>query len=82
MNCDIPSKTDDGAIEILLIDIKDLSRMIGERPKQIYRMIATGKLPYAMQHKRGLRWRKKEIEAWVEEGCPSPERWQWKLKKK
>lgn len=66
----------DPAIEPVLIDIKQLSAMLSRSVASLHRDDAAGRLPAAVWIGSSKRWRRSEILAWVEAGCPDRKTWQ------
>jgi predicted DNA-binding transcriptional regulator AlpA len=60
----------------LLIDIKGLEKMLGRSDRSIYRDESAGRLPRSLKLGRSKRWRRDEIAAWVEAGCPDRRTWE------
>lgn len=55
-----------------LLNAEAVAGLLGFSVKQIYRMEAEGYIPRGIRLTGGsLRWPRKAIEKWVEEGCPS-----------
>ena len=50
--------------------------MLGVSVRQVWRLHATGRLPRAIRLGHCVRWRKAEIEAFVEAGCPTRQEWE------
>lgn len=61
--------------EPLLIDIKDLARLLTCSIRTARRMDISGKLPLPVRPSRNRRWRLEEIRQWVDAGCPKRARW-------
>jgi len=61
--------------EILLVDVRVLARLLHLGRATIWRQLATGRLPAPVRIGRSVRWRKAEIEAWIEAGCPERAKW-------
>ena len=55
----------------LLIDARDLARLLTVSPATIWRMRAAGRLPAPIRLTGStLRWRRSEVLAWLDAGCP------------
>jgi predicted DNA-binding transcriptional regulator AlpA len=56
--------------EQLLLNVKDVARVLGFSVRQIRRWDYDRRLPAPIKFNRRKRWRKSDIEAWVAAGCP------------
>jgi predicted DNA-binding transcriptional regulator AlpA len=58
-----------------LLSIKDLVAMLGIAPRTIWRLRDAGKMPQPVRlggpTRGAIRWRRTDIMAWIENGCPS-----------
>lgn len=65
----------DRALELL--DFEDLHRLLKIAPRTARNWISAGIVPPPIKvgpgRRKLLRWRRAEIEAWIEKGCPLPE---------
>jgi excisionase family DNA binding protein len=59
----------------LLIDARELARLLAVSLRHVHRMLAAGELPDPVRLGRALRWRRVDIEAFVDAGCDMT-RWQ------
>jgi predicted DNA-binding transcriptional regulator AlpA len=59
----------------LLQDIDALASLLSRSIPSLRRDDAAGRLPQAVRLGGSKRWRRAEIEAWIEAGCPERERW-------
>ena len=64
------------AADSLLIAIVDLKAMLSRSIASLERDDACARLPRAIRLGRLKRWRKSEILAWIEAGCPSRAEWE------
>jgi len=54
-----------------LLDIRDVCTLLGNcSARSIYRLCDSGKMPFGLKLNGMRRWRKSELEAWLEAGCP------------
>ena len=60
----------------LVVSARELARLLGVSIRQIWRLNSSGKLPKPMRLGGSVRWLRKEIEAFVEAGCPDRQRWE------
>ena len=65
-----PHSTADGANAPLLIDVRQLARLLGRSRASIARDVAAGRLPGPVRIGHSARWRLGELHAWVAAGCP------------
>ena len=57
--------------EALLLTADDVSRLLAVSRLTIFRWRAAGRLPAPVRVGRVVRWRRSEIIAWIDAGCPS-----------
>lgn len=69
------------APEPLLWTAEDVARELRVSLRTIRRLDAEGKLPRPIQIGRAVRWRRLEVLAWVDDGCPARAHWKWKPEK-
>ena len=60
----------------LAIRAKELAALLGVSLRQVWRLNAAGKLPRPVRLGGAVRWLRKEIEAFVEAGCPDRQTWE------
>jgi excisionase family DNA binding protein len=63
------------AAEPLLIPDTEAAHLAGVSRAHWHRLRAAGKLPPAVRLGRKVLWRRTEIIAWVEAGCPDSRTW-------
>ncbi|HRU06724.1 MAG TPA: helix-turn-helix domain-containing protein [Candidatus Brocadiia bacterium] len=61
----------------VLLDVKQLAEMLGCSTSHVWRMDKAGALPAPLKLMRSVRWRRDEVEAWVDAGAPPRTRWTW-----
>ncbi|MFW5690760.1 MAG: helix-turn-helix transcriptional regulator [Planctomycetota bacterium] len=62
----------------MLVDVNTVAAMLSVSVNTVWVMDSAGRLPSAIRlGRRCTRWRRAEIEAWVEAGCPPRDRWSW-----
>ena len=54
----------------LLIDVQQLTQLLGRSRASIARDVAAGRVPDPVRIGNSTRWRLGEIRAWVAAGCP------------
>lgn len=68
---------DFGELEPLLLDAQDVARLLSLSAKTVRRMNAAGRMPRPVQLSPGaIRWRYRELSAWIEAGCPDRAEWE------
>jgi predicted DNA-binding transcriptional regulator AlpA len=60
----------------LAISARQLAAMLGVSIRQVWRLNAAGKLPKPLWLGGSRKWLRKEIEAFLEAGCPDRESWE------
>jgi excisionase family DNA binding protein len=55
----------------LLLRVNEVAELLGISERSVWRMQSAGKLPAAVRLAGSIRWRRAEIEAWVDAGCPA-----------
>ena len=61
----------------LLLSASELATLLGISGRTVWRLDASGKLPKAVRIGGAKRWRRLEIEAFVNAGCPARDQWTW-----
>lgn len=61
--------------DVVLIDANEAARMCSMHRASWYKSIAGGKAPAGIRIGNMVRWRRHEIEAWIDAGCPSRAKW-------
>lgn len=59
-----------------LLTVKEVAAALKVSPRQVWKLKTMGRLPWPVRLGRSVRWRADEIEAWIEAGCPTRERWE------
>jgi predicted DNA-binding transcriptional regulator AlpA len=59
-----------------LVTLADIGAMIRISRSKIYDLKSSGQLPRCIKIGRSVRWRLRDIEAWINAGCPSQERFE------
>jgi predicted DNA-binding transcriptional regulator AlpA len=61
----------------LLVDARVLAAILSVSVATIWRMDASGRLPGAVRPSSGAkRWRREEIQEWIDVGCPCRKDWE------
>jgi excisionase family DNA binding protein len=67
----IEARADGRAAATKLLTRDDLCERLRLSKRTISRMLSAGKLPPPVQIGRCVRWRERDIERWIEDGCPA-----------
>ena len=51
-----------------LLTVKDLSAFLGMHPNTIYKLVEKGEIPFIKRKGVGIRFRKEDIEVWLNQG--------------
>jgi predicted DNA-binding transcriptional regulator AlpA len=60
----------------LLIDARSVAGMLGRSVSSIFRDDRAGRIPRPVGIGGSKRWRRKEIQVWVDSGCPDRATWE------
>ncbi len=55
----------------LLLNSKEAARLLRMSTRNLYKLLASGRIPPPVRIGRAVRWNYQQIEAWVAKGCPS-----------
>ena len=64
-------------IEPLLLTANEAAVLLGISRSNLYRLNSSGRLPLPVRLGASVRWRRDELAAWVDAGCPPRTRWEW-----
>ena len=59
----------------LLLSANDVGRILGIGLSTVWRHHSAGRLPLPVHLGGATRWRKDELESWVDLGCPARDKW-------
>jgi len=62
--------------EKILLTANEFAQLLGIGRSTLMRHQSSGKIPLPVRIGGSTRWRRKEIEEWVDAGCPSRSRWE------
>ena len=65
-------------VPVLLITAADFAKMMELSERTLARRCAEGAVPLPVRIGGSVRWRRREIEAWIEAGCPHPSSWEYR----
>jgi excisionase family DNA binding protein len=60
--------------EPVLLTVKEVAEMLGLSERTVYRLADVAKMPRPVKIGAAVRWRKKELDTWIEDGCPASQR--------
>ena len=63
---------DDLGVDRVLMDVGQLARMLDVSTRTLWRMLSAGQLVAPIKLGGNTRWRRRDVEEWVEAGCPPP----------
>ena len=66
----------EGMTDRLLLTAADLGAILGVHRATVWTWHAGGKIPMPVRIGGATRWRRREIEQWIEAGAPPRVRWQ------
>jgi excisionase family DNA binding protein len=53
-----------------LLDVRAVARLLGCSERMVYRQSDAGRMPAPVKLGRLTKWRRAELERWIEDGCP------------
>ncbi|NOY42980.1 MAG: helix-turn-helix domain-containing protein [Planctomycetes bacterium] len=54
-----------------LLDVRAVAAMLGCSQRHVYRLADAGRLPVPVKLGALIRWRRDELNDWLDDGCPS-----------
>ena len=54
-----------------LITVKEVAETLGLSERTVYRLADMGKMPRPVKIGAAVRWRRNELDQWIEDGCPT-----------
>jgi len=58
----------------MLVDVRCVAEMLGCSTAHVRRMVKSGQMPRPVKLGSLVRWRREELDAWIENGCPDVSR--------
>ena len=58
----------------VLLNVKEVAEMLGLSERTVYRLADMGNMPRPVKIGAAVRWRRNELDQWIEEGCPASQR--------
>ncbi|WP_437202110.1 helix-turn-helix transcriptional regulator [Planctomicrobium sp. SH664] len=56
----------------LLVSVETLAEMLDISPRSVWRRLSSGEMIEPVRIGSSVRWRLRDVEAWVGAGCPTP----------
>ena len=57
--------------EPVLLTVKEVAEMLGLSERTVYRLADVNKMPRPVKIGAAVRWRRNELDTWIEDGCPT-----------
>ena len=77
--CACPKTSDTPAGEPLLLRAVDVARLLSISKRTLFAMLSAGRMPrpdvQLTLGRRGRRWRRDRLLAWIASGCPNADAW-------
>ena len=54
----------------LLLTVDQVGRLLQLSPRSVWRLLSAGEFIEPVRMRGNTRWRRAELEAWIESGCP------------
>ncbi len=54
----------------VLLTVKEVAETLGLSERTVYRLADMGKMPRPVKIGAAVRWRRIELDTWIEDGCP------------
>jgi len=55
----------------LMLKVEDVATMLAISTRQVFRLSDSGRMPRPLKLGGSVRWRKGDVQAWIEKGCPN-----------
>lgn len=59
-----------------LLNVKDVSARLRISQRQVWKLLASGRIPEPVRLSRSVRWRADDIDEFIRLGCPSQEQFE------
>lgn len=60
----------------LALAAPDVAALLGVSERHVWKLNASGGIPTPVKLGRCVRWRRRELLAWLDAGCPSRDKWE------
>ncbi len=61
-------------VEAALLDVRAVATLLDCSPRHVYRLADASRMPAPVRIGALVRWRRIDIDAWIDAGCPSTRR--------
>jgi excisionase family DNA binding protein len=61
---------DEVPVELSMLTAEEIARLVNCSPRTVHRLADEGVIPRPVRIGGMLRWRRPDIEGWIERGCP------------
>lgn len=61
---------DEVPVELAMLTADEIARVVNCSPRTVHRLADDGVIPQPVRIGGMLRWRRPDIEGWIERGCP------------
>lgn len=58
------------ATEPLLLPVERVAELLGISKRTVWRKLSAGEIVEPLRIGKSVRWRRQDVESWVEQGCP------------
>ena len=56
-----------------MLSVRDVAALLKLSTRQVYKLVACGRMPQPLKVGRSTRWRSADIAAWIDGGCGAAE---------
>lgn len=61
--------------ESTLLTARNVAALLNVSQRHIWKLLSSGRLPQPVRLGRSVRWRRDELTAWMDAGCPPRDAW-------
>lgn len=65
----------EATVQSTLMGVNDVAGFLGVSARQVWNLRSQGLLPEPVRLGRSSRWRRAELVAWIDAGCPALDEW-------
>lgn len=62
----------------MMLNVKDVAVLLRCSVRHVERLLSAGQMPRCIRVGHARRWRRAEIERWIDAGCPARDAWKQK----
>lgn len=62
--------------EQLALTARQAAKLLGISTRHLWALNSSGRLPAPIRLGRSVRWRRDELQAWLDANCPSRDKWE------